>query len=369
VRTPSPFKVEFQLPVGGVDPERADELLRLIGGLCGIAPTEWAQSVELPAVRQAAQVETMAPAAALRQVIEGRAQYARVWRSGDETAGDRIAVGYGPPLYRHWLCVWVVASLGQVQHEPLFVALSELLQPRHAWHVPDYEDAEGLQGTILEMALQRDFRMYGFEADSKDVTRAELIAPLLPRMPFAMPDPMGLPGRLGWLNYWRPDVATALGFPDAGKDATLLRWSYRTPSGAWLVKLTEDLLDLARPDHAEALAQAYWRFGKIGKRMRPAVAKAAPQRREAPAATADRLKLFIVRERDASGNWWTSATDPVRASSADEALRVYFARSAHGRAPRRGDTLSKLRDAYDALAVEVGLTMSADIEVAEIPGP
>ena len=370
MRTPGPFKVEFQLPVGGVELEWAEQLLQSVGRFCAIGSNDWAYSEEPASTRQPA-ADIAGAVSALRNVMAGTSQSASAWHSRDPSAGARIAVGYGPPLYRHWLYVSISAPLPDFQHESCFVALCELLQPRHAWHLPDFEDTEGVQGPIVEMALQRDFGMYGFEPDSRDVIRARSIAPLFPRMPHAMPNPAGLPRRVGWLNYWQPDVANVLGFPDAGKDSPWLRWSSRTPSGAWLVKLTEEPLDLSRPDHVDSLAQAYWRFDKVGSRMRPSAekAKASPQRPEAPAATADRLKLFIVRERDASGNWWTSATDPVRASSADEALRVYFARSAHGRAPRRGDTLSKLRDAYDALAVEVGLTMSADIEVAEIPGP
>jgi hypothetical protein len=351
-----------------MDPQRAGTLLQLVGRFCAIGPVDWAFSGE-PAPKGPSIGETEGAAAALRDVIAGQSQSANAWYSGNPATGPRIAVGYGPPLYRHWLYVAITAPLPDTQHEPCFVALCELLLPRHARYLPNFQDAEGDQGAILEMALQKDFRMYGFESDSGDVIRARSIAPLFPRMPFAMPDPAGLPGRLGWLNYWHPEAAVALGFPDTEKDAAWLRWSSTTPSGAWLVKLTDEPLDLARPDHVDSLAQAYWRFDKVGNRMRPAApkAKAAPKRAEADTVPADRLKWFVVRERDANGNWWASATGPIQAPSADEALRIYFARSAHGRAPRRGDTLDKLRGAYDALAVEVGLAMSADIEVAESP--
>lgn len=218
----------------------------------------------------------------------------------------------------------------------------------------------------MEMALQRDFRMYGFDPSSRDVVRARSIAPLFPRMPYAMPDPEGLPRRLGWLNYWQQDVAGALGFPDPNKDAEWLGWSSGLPSGAWLIKLTDEPLDFSRPEHVDFLAQAYWRFDKVGKRMRPTAGSVKVTRQRAGCeVTNNHLKLFMVRERDANGNWWTGASDPIKALNVDEALRIYFARIAHGRDPRRGDSLDKLRDAYDALAVEVGLTMSADIEVAE----
>ena len=55
-----------------------------------------------------------------------------------------------------------------------------------------------------------------------------------------------IPHRIGWLNYWY-----------AKKIAGLSRNALITPRGAWLVKTTNEPLDLRRADHVEAIADAY----------------------------------------------------------------------------------------------------------------
>lgn len=74
------------------------------------------------------------------------------------------------------------------------------------------------------------------------------------------------PGFAGWLNYWSDAAARLLGFPDAARDAGLLAHSYRTPLGAWLVKLGPEPLDCAIPRHMELLRTTYERFPKLGVR-------------------------------------------------------------------------------------------------------
>jgi hypothetical protein len=94
------------------------------------------------------------------------------------------------------------------------------------------------------------------------------------------PPPRGLPGLklpkelsapeipdcLGWLNYWSAAAATAIGFPDPARDADLLARARRTPTGAWLVRLTETPLDLDNSAHLDALLCAYDRVPAIGGR-------------------------------------------------------------------------------------------------------
>ncbi|MBZ4370124.1 DUF5953 family protein [Corallococcus sp. AS-1-6] len=75
-----------------------------------------------------------------------------------------------------------------------------------------------------------------------------------------------IPQHLGWLNYWSEAAARAIGFPDAARDAELLSRSRRTPSGGWVVQLTEAPLDYDNPAHIEALQRAYERFPAIGGR-------------------------------------------------------------------------------------------------------
>jgi len=74
------------------------------------------------------------------------------------------------------------------------------------------------------------------------------------------------PETLGWLNYWSTECSAYLGFPQVRRDADLLEHSYRTPGGAWLVKLTADPLDVFRDDHVRLLASTYARFPKLGIR-------------------------------------------------------------------------------------------------------
>ncbi|MFB1483387.1 DUF5953 family protein [Corallococcus sp. RDP092CA] len=78
-----------------------------------------------------------------------------------------------------------------------------------------------------------------------------------------------VPHHLGWINYWSAAATRLLGFPDPSRDAELLTRSRRTPSGGWLVQLTDTPLDLEDPAHLDALLRAYARFAEIGGRDAP----------------------------------------------------------------------------------------------------
>lgn len=78
-----------------------------------------------------------------------------------------------------------------------------------------------------------------------------------------------IPHRLGWLNYWSAAAARSIGFPDASRDADLLSRARRTETGGWVVRLTEEPLDLDNPAHLSALLRAYERFPVIGGRVPP----------------------------------------------------------------------------------------------------
>jgi len=78
-----------------------------------------------------------------------------------------------------------------------------------------------------------------------------------------------IPHHLGWLNYWSAAAARAVGFPDPSRDAELLTGARRTPSGGWVVQLTDAPLDLDNPAHLDALKRAYERFPEIGGRSTP----------------------------------------------------------------------------------------------------
>jgi hypothetical protein len=78
-----------------------------------------------------------------------------------------------------------------------------------------------------------------------------------------------IPYYLGWLNYWSAAAAQAIGFPDPARDAELLTRARRTPSGGWVVQLTDAPLDLDNPAHLDTLKRAYERFPEIGGRAAP----------------------------------------------------------------------------------------------------
>lgn len=75
------------------------------------------------------------------------------------------------------------------------------------------------------------------------------------------------PDQLGWINYWSVRTCEYLGFPQAGRDDDLLRWSTRTPAGAWIVKITPEPLDVTIVEHVRMLASVYARLPRLGIRM------------------------------------------------------------------------------------------------------
>jgi hypothetical protein len=85
------------------------------------------------------------------------------------------------------------------------------------------------------------------------------------KVPEEFPSP-DIPHRLGWLNHWSAAAARAIGFPDPERDADLLSRARRTSSGGWLVRLTDEPLELDKPAHLDALKRTYERFPRIGGR-------------------------------------------------------------------------------------------------------
>ncbi|BEP92017.1 hypothetical protein GmRootA79_04010 [Acidovorax sp. A79] len=244
----------------------------------------------------------------------------------------------------------------QVAHN-LFVELSQVFYTDFCWHIPEYWGSYGWVRTIMEAALQRDYEWGPLDSrcHPKEIALAKSLAAALPRIGFEYYPPNSkpplLPQRLGWLNCWSAEVAEHLGFPDPQKDADLLPLCHQLPSGHWIVQLTEDPLDLTRPDHVEAIVRAYWRFDKIGRRSKPAAKKA---KAKAAPVDADSLNTYRIHQSDESGNWWQSDYPPIQASSEEEALRIYFCKLSRSRMPRPHETLNRLCKAYDAVALEVG---------------
>jgi len=142
----------------------------------------------------------------------------------------------------HWpVCERVLVTVGDALH-----AFTACLSPRDA------------------TSLLRATQMGGPPTEATAALGARL-----PRVRFCMYGGLqhaAQPEILGWLNYWSAETCEFVGFPGEAHDEPLLRHSYRTPGGAWLVKLTEEPLDLRRPDHVDAIAGAYARYPRVGVR-------------------------------------------------------------------------------------------------------
>ncbi|HVK32255.1 MAG TPA: DUF5953 family protein [Burkholderiaceae bacterium] len=284
--------------------------------------------------------------------------YVSCSRPGYERKRDE-SVGVWLQELRH-IEIRLNIEIDETKQESLFSALALQLDPPEAHYLPILWGPGGDSSAVLFMALERNYFM---RSDCDDVAKA--IAPLLPRLTWQqMAGKDGLPARLGWLNYWSPRVAQALGFPAPAKDAQILPLCRQLDNGAWMVKLTADPLDLTRSDHAQAIASAYWRFDKVGRRKQRTAKSVKPRVKQAESDTivAAGLLPFVLRERDEHGQWWDLGARPIHAASAEDALRIYFARNAHSRSPKPRETLAKLRDDYDGIAAEVGLTRGEDIE-------
>lgn len=74
-----------------------------------------------------------------------------------------------------------------------------------------------------------------------------------------------VPYKLGWANYWSANTCQLLNFPRP-RDEELLKTSRQLDSGAWLVRLTEDPLDVSKKEHIDIVVSAYQRFSKINNR-------------------------------------------------------------------------------------------------------
>jgi len=122
----------------------------------------------------------------------------------------------------------------------------------------------GYSPIATALALRDCFTNHGLEK----YCRALPGLPLLNRG-LNLPSPE-YPELLEWLNYWSPTTCALIGFPEPARDEEWLRLAVQSPaSGAWLVPLTADPLDLQRPEHIAVVQRAYARFDKVGIRHQP----------------------------------------------------------------------------------------------------
>jgi hypothetical protein len=350
-------------------PMRGDSmlsLLRLVNKYAFDSETPW---VFRQTNRQQAD---FSPSAIEQSIVEKRSFW--LYRSpeiGDNSWSEKISAN--TLIYVHdWPENFIFMEIRGVRTESgnidkLMEEIAGLFDIPFASYLPNFEWPWRSMGSILDAALQRDYSWGALDPrfDQPQISLAKSLAATLPRvgMEYYAPDakfPL-FPQRLGWINCWSAEVAEHLGFPDVEKDAHILPLCKRLPSGHWIVQLTEEPLDLRRPEHAEAIVRAYWRFDKIGRRSKPA-AKKAVKAKPKPVDT-DSLRTYAIHASDASGNWWQADHPPINASTEDEALRIYFCKLSRGRMPRPHETLGRLRITYDALVLEVeGLPPSENVE-------
>ncbi len=72
----------------------------------------------------------------------------------------------------------------------------------------------------------------------------------------------------GWINYWSAATVERLGFPTDAEQPSPFASVQRLDDGAWILRLTEEPLDPARPEHLARLRAAYERFASVGGRDR-----------------------------------------------------------------------------------------------------
>lgn len=104
----------------------------------------------------------------------------------------------------------------------------------------------------------------GAQLSPQDVPLAQRTFPLggLPSLrPLRdLPKPE-IPERLGWINYLSAAAAALVGFPDPARDEAWLTRARKTTKGAWLVRLTDEPLDVPTDEaHLATLKAAYARF-------------------------------------------------------------------------------------------------------------
>jgi Family of unknown function (DUF5953) len=176
------------------------------------------------------------------------------------------------------------------EHYPVMISGMEISarsgsggQPQSDIHADLPLDAAGIAATadVLEAVAEAARAYWGHATPSRaglDIARQTKNWAANPQPPprglpalklaWDIPSPE-IPHRLGWVNYWSAATARAIGFPDAARDAELLSRARRTATGGWVVRLTDEPLDLDNPAHLDALKRAYERFPEIGGRSTP----------------------------------------------------------------------------------------------------
>ncbi len=119
--------------------------------------------------------------------------------------------------------------------------------------------------------------------NTTECTAAEARLPIVREGVFATP--RRRPHHFGWLNYWSAEVCAAHDYPRRAQGSEMLKHSYRTPRGAWLIKLTAQAPTTGDDEYVERLREAYERFPEVANRLDP---ERVPPRNIIPSFSEDR---------------------------------------------------------------------------------
>jgi len=108
--------------------------------------------------------------------------------------------------------------------------------------------------------------------DPGELTPEERRLPPIAQVAFPQTPDLLSPHHLGWINYWSEEVCEYVGFPAVLAGHPVLDDCYRTPRGAWLVKLGREPFEPRNAAHLELLRQMYERFPRVGMRIADGVA-------------------------------------------------------------------------------------------------
>jgi hypothetical protein len=234
-------------PPERIDGACAEQIARTIGTILGDPFAEYANPKN---ARVGARLTSYRP---IREILDDGGRAFLVSKSRDVTLGlgchvVPVTVGRLAVSEVDFACAYSEPLLGLA--ESWFAAVAELVQPY--WGVVETAPARrALNGQFLRPDAP------GVRPLPPGIPRIRAIRELASK---------AHPLVLAWINYWSPATCDLLRFPDPTRDADLLSRSRQLATGGWLVRLTDDPLDPARPEHLRALVEGYARFPAIGQR-------------------------------------------------------------------------------------------------------
>jgi hypothetical protein len=145
--------------------------------------------------------------------------------------------------------------------ETLLVELGDALGAHSAPYIPSHAD------TRLRFAHRCTvFNSGAVRQQIPDRTPEEAALPLICEAHYGGLAPLQ-PHHLGWINYWSPEVCDYVGFPQNLEGSPILQHCYRTPAGAWIVKLGPDPFEPRNATQLTLLKEIYDRFPRVAVRL------------------------------------------------------------------------------------------------------